>query len=105
MCGLCGVFQGSEHWTDASAGPEALRRTRRQARLHRVAATNRVLGYFRLKLSDWRGCAYVLSGPTGQSQVIDNVAAVWPAAARMQRRAVDPLDDELIAALERAARK
>ncbi len=79
-----------------------IQRTRRHDRLHRVAITNKVLKFYGLKLADWHGSTYVLSGPTGQSQIIDNIAALWPAAESMRKRPLDPLDDKLIAALERS---
>ena len=103
MCGLCGIFQGASHWTDGSAAlsPE-IQRTRRHDRLHRVAITNKVLKFYGLKLTDWQGNSYVLSGQTGQSQIIDNIAALWPAAEAMRKRDLDPLDDTLIDALKPA---
>ena len=103
MCGLCGIFQGGDHWTDGSnALSPDVQRTRRHDRLHRAAISNKVLKFYGLKLADWHGSSYVLSGPTGQSQIIDNIAALWSAAELMRKRSLDPLDEQLIAALERA---
>ena len=103
MCGLCGIFQGGDHWTDESTAlSPQVRRTRRHERLHRVAITNKVLKFYGFKLSDWNGSSYILSSQTGQSQIIDNIAALWPAAEALRKRSLDPLDDKLIAALERA---
>lgn len=102
MCGLCGLFQGTSHWTDSKLGEGTAALPRRQERLRRVTAVNRVLKHYRLKLSDWQGSAYLLSGPTGQSQVIDNIAALWPMAEAIARRPLDPLDPALIEYLERA---
>jgi hypothetical protein len=103
MCGLCGIFQGGDHWTDGAAAlSPQLQRTRRHDRLQRVAITNKVLKFYGLKLSDWQGSSYVLSSQTGHSQIIDNIAALWPAAEALRKRELDPLDDKLIEALERA---
>jgi len=102
MCGLCGVFVGEDHWTDATVGePGRGGRTRRHERLHRVAQTNRILKQYGLKLSDWQGSAYLLGNQTGQTAIVSSVAAVWPAAERLRRQAIDPLDARLIEVLER----
>jgi len=97
MCALCGVFLTEAHWTDVSGGL----RTRRHERLHRVALANRILKHYGFKLSDWQGNAYLLSAATGQTAVLPNVAAVWPAAEQLRKRTLDPLDPNLIEALER----
>lgn len=99
MCGLCGIFQGSEHWTDGRSGDQ--QRTRRHDRLHRVALTNKVLKHFGLQLDDWSGSSYIIRNQTGQSQVIDSIAALWPVAEALRKRSLDPLDESLIEALER----
>jgi len=102
MCGLCGVFVGEDHWTDATVGePGSGGRTRRHERLHRVAQANRILKQYGLKLSDWQGSAYLLGNQTGQTSIVPSVAAVWPAAERLRRQAIDPLDARLIEVLER----
>jgi hypothetical protein len=102
MCGLCGIFQGGEHWTDASLGPDSeTGHARRRARLQRVALTNKVLKHYGLKLADWNGSTYVLSNQTGQQQIVDSIAALWPAAEALRKRRLDPLDNALLAALER----
>jgi len=102
MCALCGVFLSEAHWTDASpSSPGWGMRTRRHERLHRVALANRILKHYGLRISDWQGSAYLLSAATGQTAVLPNVAAVWPAAEQLRKRALDPLDRHLIEALER----
>ena len=73
----------------------------RQARLRRVALANRVLQTYRLTLSDWQGSKYILSSASGATEIVDNVAALWPVAERLLGRPCDPLDDALIDALER----
>ncbi|MBI3526983.1 MAG: hypothetical protein HY067_03355 [Betaproteobacteria bacterium] len=101
MCGLCGVFHGEAHWTDVTVGASgSAARTRRHERLHRVAQANRILKQYGLKLSDWQGSAYLLGSQTGQTAIVPSVAAVWPAAERMRRQSIDPLDARLIEVLE-----
>jgi len=103
MCGLCGVFLTETHWSDAAvAARDQGARTRRHERLHRVALANLVLKHYALKVSDWQGSAYLLSTQTGQTSVVDSIAAVWPVAEQLRKRTLDPLDESLIEALERA---
>lgn len=94
MCALCGAFGGEEHW---STRADAFGQTRRAERLARVRAANAVLGAFAMRLDDWQGAAFVLSGPTGQREVVDTLPAVWAAAGRMRGRPIDPLDPALLA--------
>jgi hypothetical protein len=102
MCSLCGVFLTDAHWADAQiSSPEGGGRTRRHERLHRVGVANQVLRHYGLKVSDWQGSAYVLSTQTGQTSIVPSIAAVWPMAEQLRRCQLDPLDEVLLAALER----
>lgn len=101
MCGLCGIVGNAPHWTDgvpgqAVADPPARRRERQE----RVRALNRVLGPFGLTASDWQAHAYVIANRTGRSEIVDTVAHLWQAAARLRGQPCDPLDPGLIARLE-----
>jgi hypothetical protein len=101
MCGLCGIFLNESHWTDATVGATGRGgRTRRHERLRRVAQANRILKQYGLKLRDWQGSAYLLVGQTGQTAIVPSVAAVWPAAERLRKQSIDPLDERLIEVLE-----
>jgi hypothetical protein len=98
MCGLCGVFGVSEHWTDSSGSSYAEKQ-------HRVAVGNELLGGFGLRLAEWSS-RFTLTGPTGGSAVVDNFGDLWPAAERLAGRLFDPLDPNIIAGVEkRAARR
>jgi hypothetical protein len=96
MCGLCGLFGISEHWTDSQEASKA-------DRLHRVGIANAALAPFGLKVADWMN-RLTLSSHTGKSAVIDNFGALWPMAERLGGRVCDPLDPELIAQYERKGR-
>jgi len=100
MCGLCGLFGGSAHWSEqagmAGARPlEALRR-------HRVEVANRLLAARGLKLAAWAG-RYTVSAPTGGMAVVDDLAQLWQAAERLGAGGFDPLDPGLLDRLERRA--
>jgi len=106
MCALCGVLGGMEHWTDSVARPGIFTRntdaaSRRRERMNRVAAANRVLSCCRMNLADWQGSAFVLSTATGKTEIVDNLAHLWMAAERLLGRPCDPLDENLIALMER----
>ena len=106
MCALCGVLGGAEHWTSANARPGVFTRStdpasRRRERTSQVAAANLVLKHYRMSLADWQGTAFVLSTATGKTEIVDNLAHLWTAAERLFGRPCDPLDEELIAVMER----
>jgi hypothetical protein len=106
MCSLCGVLGTEAHWTDTGAQPQAFQGrsvppTRRQERQARIALANRILRHYRLKLADFEGQSYVLRGATGRQAVVPDLVQMWTAAERLAGRACDPLDPDLITALER----
>jgi hypothetical protein len=105
MCALCGVLGGSDHWTDAAARPGVFTRNadawqRRRERANRVAGASRVLRVYGLTLSDWQGASFVLSTPTGKTEIVDNLGHLWASAEKLLGRPCDPLDPALIARLE-----
>jgi hypothetical protein len=102
VCGLCGALAGSDHWSDAAVTAGGTRAQRRQLR-NRVAGA--VLAYYRLSLREAAGGSPVLQSATGQTVLVPHLGALWPAAERLAKRPVDPLDPDLVAALERRTAK
>ena len=106
MCGLCGVLGGPSHWADAAARPGVFSRSggdeaqRRRERRLRVALAAPLLAHFGLKLADWQGQSFLLANRTGSSELVDDLAHLWAAAERLAGRPCDPLDPDLVAALE-----
>ena len=94
MCGLCGSLGGAEHWATRAAFGAA--QTRHAERLARVRVANAVLRSFALRVDDWQGSAFVLSGATGRREIVEQLPQVWEAAARLLGRPIDPLDPNLI---------
>jgi hypothetical protein len=104
MCVLCGQdFVAQAHWTDRhvedrarasgpSADPVEYQRDRRRDRAHRAALTNEVLRPYGLRVEDWSGSKYVLRNGKGSSEIIQDLGALWPAAAKLAGRTLDPLD-------------
>jgi hypothetical protein len=99
MCGLCGAFANADHWSDS---PSQKGETRTGSRQMRTRLANRVLAHYSLRLSDTGG-SLLLKSATGQTALVPHLGALWLAADHLSRKPCDPLDPELIAALERAA--
>jgi hypothetical protein len=98
------------HWTDrhledraraAAPGSDPIeqQRDRRRDRVHRVALTNEILRFYGLKIDDWGGSKYVVRDRKGRSEIVQDLGALWPAAARLAGRAPDPLEPALLATL------
>ena len=102
MCGLCGALAGSDHWSDAAVTAGGTRDQRRQLR-NRVAGA--VLAHYGLSLREAAGGSPVLQSATGQTVLVPHLGALWPAAERLAKRPVDPLDPDLVAALTRRGAK
>ncbi len=94
------------HWTDRyvedrarAAGPGVdpteYQRDRRRDRSHRAAVTNEVLGYYGLRVKDWAGSKYLLSDGKGNTEIVQDLGSLWPAAERILGRPLDPLDPAL----------
>ena len=98
MCGLCGALAGADHWGDAAVTAGGTRSQRRQLR-NRVA--NEVLAYYGLSLKEALSGSSLLQNRTGQTALVPHLGALWPAAERLAKRPLDPLDPDLIAALTR----
>ncbi|MGB3683709.1 MAG: hypothetical protein WA990_14615 [Rubrobacteraceae bacterium] len=104
MCVLCGEFVSQPHWTDRHVEDAArsravetgdYQRDRRRDRIHRASLANEVLRNYGLKVSDWDGSKYVLRDLKGRSELVQDLGGLWPAAARLCGRTLDPLDPAL----------
>jgi hypothetical protein len=94
MCGMCGLLGGGNHWSDTTApgaGVGAGTPNARRQRLLQAALANRILLPLRLRLDDFHGQSFVLSSPTGASEMVGDFAQVWKVAERMLGRPLDPL--------------
>jgi len=104
MCGLCGALGGSAHWSEGVAdrdGSAASRPwLRRQARQRSVALANAVLRRHRVVVRDWQGTAFTVTGPTGRMEMADDLGALWRCVETVLGRPLDPLDPELLEALD-----
>ncbi len=91
MCGLCGIFDNGRRWMDAAAtlDPAAFRRER----LRRVAIIRHVLDPLHVRVDDWEGASFLVCGPTGAVEIVDNLFDLWRKAEMLSGRRLDPLVD------------
>lgn len=94
MCGACGILQNGQDWTEGFGSREeaaTLPPDRRLAeRRRRMALINELLASTGVRLRE-QGRQLVLSGPTGATAVVTDLAHVWREADRLGRGEADPL--------------
>ena len=117
MCVLCWQFLTEDHWTerhyggddsatvdgDATAGDDREHIRRRDWR-RRTQVLNHILGAYGLRLEDWQSRSYVLSDRKGSTIIVQDLGGLWRAAEQLVGRSLDPLDPQLIEALQGAGR-
>lgn len=111
MCVLCGDSITHLHWTDESRHASRVGGSQdgdpqggmRRERMLRARLANRLVSFYGLALKQTPGRDYQLSDKKGQSTLVGNLGALWPEAARLAGRPVDPLDPTLVETLSRQA--
>jgi hypothetical protein len=96
MCGLCGLLGAESGWSSSIGSTLPAR----QERFQRIAQANRILSLFRLRLDDFQGVSYLLTGPTGRGEIVPDFGQLWQLAESFTNRPIDPLDPELLAWLD-----
>jgi hypothetical protein len=104
MCALCGVLGGKGHWSDTASAPEAFAgrtelQTRSRERQARVRILNSAVKHYGIAVKDWSGTAYLLTGATGRTAIVDTLGDLWGAVERISGRKLDPLDEKYLAGL------
>jgi hypothetical protein len=114
VCVLCGQdFVAQAHWTDrhvedraraAAPGSDQVgyQGERRRDRGRRTALTNQVLSHYGLRVEDWGGSKYILRDRKGRTELVQHLGALWPAAAKLAGRTLDPLDPDLLGTISAA---
>ncbi|MCP2041489.1 hypothetical protein L1281_002089 [Neisseria sp. HSC-16F19] len=93
MCAGCGILQNNRDWTEGFGQHDNSRlqaHERMAEKRRRIMLVNELLAPGGLKLSD-RGGILILSGLTGKSVTVANLAHVWIEADRIGRVPPDPL--------------
>lgn len=111
MCVLCGESITHLHWTEESrhasgrgggAGDSQVGDPQgglRRERLARASSADRLVRFYGLKLATTPGREYLLSDGKGRSVLVGDLGTLWPEAARLAGRPVDPLNHELVRSL------
>lgn len=107
MCGLCGVWRGKAHWSARAQNPKVFAASANAPRLLRerfqqMAFVNRVVRPFGVTVRDWEGVQWIVDSVNGGSEVVTDIAAIWPAVERLSRRKLDPLSSPLLGAFSGA---
>lgn len=92
MCGLCGIFGETAHWSTQGVA----RGTSRRQRIFRMQALNKVLHLVHFSIRDFSGVDYILNAPTGAQVLVKEMGQLWLELEKMRGSPLDPLDDNLI---------
>ena len=68
--------------------------TRRAERAQLARLLDQITQRRAVRVSTWAGTSFLVSGPTGASEIAETLADVWLALDRLESRLIDPLDDE-----------
>jgi len=93
MCGLCGIFDDGRRWMDAAATLDPA--TFRRERLRRVDIIRSVLAPLHVGVDDWEGASFLVRGPTGAVEIVDNLFDLWRKAETLSGHRLDPLAEGL----------
>ena len=63
---------------------------------------NRIFGFYGCTAEDWAGNAYLVRSQQGHMEVIDNLPQIWMSVESIVRKPADPLDPDLIVALNKS---
>jgi hypothetical protein len=86
---LCGIFDDGRRWMDAAATLDPA--TFRRERLRRVDIIRSVLAPLRVGVDDWEGASFLVRGPTGAVEIVDNLFDLWRKAETLSGHRLDPL--------------
>jgi len=93
MCGLCGLWGESAHWTSTAAaraqGGGSLLPLR--ARAQQLACIVRIAAGAGVTVRDWGGSTWIVSNASGASEIVGSLPEVWRAAETLSGRRIDPL--------------
>lgn len=102
MCGMCGLWGSTDHWSNPARLPGA---TPGQANMQRVRIQQAdAISSFTRKagavVRDWGQSSWIVENFSGGTEIVDSLGAVWAAVERLTGRSMSPLSLELIQPLE-----
>lgn len=100
MCGLCGLWGETAHWTSTAAHPDSrnrrLARTTPRLRALQQASIEAALRPLRLSVRDWSASSWIVSNAGGASEIVGSLPEVWRACEALSGRRLDPLSPPLL---------
>lgn len=96
MCGFCGIWGAKSHWSLKSSNPRIFAvqsiSERMRERHEQSVVLNSILRGFHLEVRDWGGTQWIVEHVSNGTEIVDSIAALWPAAEKLARRKIDPLN-------------
>lgn len=108
MCGLCGLWGETAHWSAAGAAPPGVAKpvgheARARARRLQQQSLDRVCRAFGASVADWNGTSWIVTSAHGASEVVGSLPELWRVVGALSKRPIDPFDVALLDALEARA--
>ena len=108
MCGMCGLWGETAHWSAAGAAPPGVampvgQEARARARRLQQQSLDRVCRAFGASVADWNGTSWVVTSAHGASELAGSLPELWRAVGTLSTRPIDPFDAVLLDALEARA--
>jgi hypothetical protein len=94
MCGLCGLWGETAHWTSVASRPDAKRGAARltpRLRALQQASIEREVRPLGLSVRDWSASSWIVSNASGASEIVGSLPEVWRACEALSGRRLDPL--------------
>ena len=105
MCGFCAILGGSYHWSEFGTASEQYitysnSQPQRLERLKQIKQINRVISIIGFNISDWANSKYLVRGPTGKTELADNLSHLWSVIEGISVSKIDPLDRKFLKQIE-----
>jgi hypothetical protein len=95
------MWAGRQRWAEeGKSGPAGRRERQLEQRL-----LNGILDHYGVHLSRWTAVGYPVGGDRRVTQLADSLSDLWAAVERIGGRRCDPLDADLLEALQSTGHK
>ena len=106
MCGMCGLWGSTEHWSNPARLPGAEESTS-NVLLTRMLQADTITSFTRpvgAVVRDWGQSAWIVENFSGATEIVDNLGSIWACVEKLTGKLVDPLSLDFIQALEERQR-
>lgn len=102
MCGMCGIWGSTMHW---SSPAQLFKNSDREiniprTRLLQASGISRFTRLIGVNVRDWGQSTWIVEHLSGASEIVNSLPEIWGAAARLSGREIDLLQPETIRRLE-----